>query len=573
MYIESVPNRNSKPTILLRECWREGGKVRKRTLANLTRWPAHVVEAVRRSLSGERMVLLGEVFSIERSLPHGHVEAVLKMIKRLGLDELIASKRCRARDLVVAMIVERLIHPCSKLATTRLWKSTTLAGELGVAEAEVDELYAALGWLQRRQKNIETKLATRHLAHDELVLYDVSSSYYEGRTCPLARYGYSRDRRSDLPQIVYGVMTDGKGCPISIDVYAGNTADPATVPEQVEKLRGRFGLSQVVLVGDRGMLTQTKIEALKDHPGLGWITALRSGAIRKLVGAGAIQMSLFDERNLAEISSPEFPGERLVACYNPFLAEERRRKRGELLAATDRELEKLALQAARPARRAMRKEDIAVRYGKIIGRRKMEKHYIKTIEDGKLEWARNEESIRLEEMLDGIYVVRTSEPAEKLSPENVARSYKSLSLVERAFRTLKGVELRVRPIYHRLEETVRAHFCLCLLAYYVEWHMRRALRPVLFDDEELEINRTLRDPVAPAKASGSAKRKKLTRRTVDGFDVHSFETLMIEMATRSKNFYRPKSGSAIEPVEMIADPTPFQTRVFELLNAYPVSGN
>jgi len=572
MYIETVPNRNSPPAILLRRCWRESGRVRKQTLANLTKWPAAVVEAMRRALAGQRLAAIDEVFAIERSIPHGHVEAVLGMVRRLGLDELIGAKRSRQRNLVVAMIVERLIHPCSKLATTRLWKDTTLAGELGVGDAEVGELYEALGWLYQRQGKIEKALAARHLSQDALVLYDLTSSYFEGHTCPLLQYGHSRDHRRDRPQIVYGVMTDEQGRPIGVEVYAGNTADPATVAGQVEKLRRRFGLKRAVLVGDRGMLTQARIDAIKEHPGLGWISALRNGAIRKLVNQGTIQLSLFDRQNLAEIASPDFPGERLVVCLNPLLRDERRRKREQLLAASQAALDKIAAQVRRNKRAPMPIKDIAKKVEKALGSRKMEKHFDLTIEEGRFEWARREEAIAQEAALDGFYVIRTSEPAQRFSPEQTVRHYKALARVERAFRTLKGIDLRVRPIHHRLEDNVRAHVFLCVLAYYVEWHMRQALAPLIFDDEELDQRRPRRDPIAPAQASASARRKKAVRLTPDGFEVHSFETLLAHLATRCKNRCRPRNAPAAEPVHVLTDPTPLQTRALQLLEMYPARG-
>lgn len=573
MYIDEVPNRKSPPAILLRECWREGKRVRKRTLANMTRWPKPVVDAIRKALKGERLASVDDVFAIERSLPHGHVEAVLAMMRRFGLDSLISSRRCRERDLVVAMIAERIVHPCSKLATTRVWHTTTLAQELDVADADENELYDALDWLLARQKRIEKKLAGRHLRDGEQALYDVSSSYYEGRTCVLAVHGFDRDGKKGRPIIVYGVMTDKEGRPIAVDVYPGNTGDPTTVPDQVDKLRCEFGLSRVVLVGDRGMLTQTQIDKLKTHPQLGWISALRSRSIRKLVAAGAIQMSLFDEQNLAEVTSPEFPGERLVVCFNPQLAEERRRKREELLAATEKELDRIVRAVRRRTRTPLGENEIGVRVGKVVNRFKMAKHFELTIADGRLQWARNEETIATEAALDGIYVIRTSEPAERLSAQDAVRSYKSLSEVERAFRTLKGIDLRVRPIHHRTVDHVRAHIFLCLLAYYVEWHMRRALAPLLFHDEQLPDDRKRRDPVAPAQPSPSAKKKKRRRTTDDGLPVHSFETLLEELATRCKNSCRPRTAPDVEAIEVLTDPTPLQSRALELLQSYPVAGN
>jgi len=570
MFIDTIPNRNSPPAILLRKSVRRGKKTLKKTLLNLSDWPREVVAGLDRLLRGEKLASVNDLFAIERSTPHGHVEAILGMIETLGVDRLLASRRSRQRDLVVAMIAERILHPCSKLATTRLWHTTTLAEQLAVADADVDELYAALDWLLARQKRIEKKLAKRHLRDGDQALYDVSSSYYEGRTCVLAVRGHNRDGKKGLPIIVYGVMTDAEGRPVAVDVYAGNTGDPTTVPDQVEKLRGAFGLSRVVLVGDRGMLTQTQIVNLKQYPQLGWISALRSDAIRKLAAAGSIQMSLFDEQNLAEIESPEFPGERLVVCYNPQLAEERRRKRLELLAATEKELDRISREVKRRTNKPLGESEIGMKVGRVINRFKMAKHFSLTIEDNRFEWARNEEAIAAEAALDGIYVIRTSEPAERLSAEDTVRSYKNLSHVERAFRTLKGIDLRVRPIRHRTEDHVRAHIFLCLLAYYVEWHMRKAWAPLLFDDEELDADRKTRDPVAPAKPSRSAKKKKTSRRTDDGLPIHSFQTLLAELGTRCRNRCRTKTGKTGFTFDQVSAPSPLQKRALELLEVCPV---
>lgn len=573
MYVETVPNRKSPPAILLRESWREGKKVKKRTVANLSRWPAERVESLRRLLRGETLVSPDDVFATERTLPHGGVEGVLGSIRKLGLDGVIASKRCRERDLVLAMVAEQLIHPCSKLATTRLWHSTTLSEELGVTDADEDELYRAMDWLVARQRRIENKLAGRHLCEGGLVLYDVTSSYYEGKRCPLVRYGHNRDGKKGAPVIVYGVMTDGEGRPVAVDVYPGNTADPTTVPDQVEKLQRRFGLSRVVLVGDRGMLTKTQVEHLRAHPGLGWISALRGPSVRKLVEGGELQMSLFDEKNVAEITSPEYPGERLIACFNPLLAEERRGKREELLAATETGLSRVSQQVSRPRRNPLGKAEIGLRVGRVLHRFKVGKHFKLKIEDGLFEWSRREESIRGEEALDGIYVIRTSEPKERISPDDVVRNYKSLAQVERAFRTLKGLEVLVRPIRHRKDPRVRAHVFVCFLAYYVEWHMRKALAPLLFEDEEREQNRKTRDPVAPARPSPSARRKKATHFTPDGLPVHSFHTLLKDLATRCRNTCRVKSDPSAPRFQMVTEPTPLQAKALQLLGLYPVTGN
>ena len=570
MYIEKVPNRNSRPAILLREGKREGKRVVKKTLLNLTDWPTNVVEGLRRLLAGETLVSVDDVFSVVASRPHGHIEAALGTIRRLGLERLIASERSRERDLVVAMIAARLIDPCSKLATTRQWRSTTLAEEMGLEDADEDELYDALDWLLARQKRIEGKLASRHLGEGSMVMYDVTSSYYEGHTCPLAVHGHDRDGKRGLAIIVYGVMTDVEGRPIAADVHPGNAGDPTTVADQVEKLRGDFGLERVVMVGDRGMLTETQIGNLKKRPALGWISALRAPAVRQLVEAGDLQLSLFDEQNLAEISSPDYPGERLVVCFNPLLADERRRKRQELLAATEKSLERIAAEVARRTKTPLLRHEIALKAGKAIGRYKMAKHCKLIIEDGRFEWSRNEESIEREAALDGVYVIRTSEPETRLSAPDTVRHYKNLSRVERAFRTLKGIELRVRPIHHRTEDRVRAHIFLCLLAYYVEWHMRRALAPLLFDDEELDANRWTRDPVEPAEPSPSAKRKKTQRKTPDGLAVHSFKTLLEALGARCRNRCRTRTERTQYHFHRHTELTPLQARAFELLELFPV---
>jgi transposase len=463
------------------------------------------------------------------------------------------------------MITERLIHPCSKLATTRLWHNTTLAEELGVSDANEDDLYEAMDWLLAKQEGIEKKFAARHLSEGALVLYDVTSSYYEGRSCPLARFGNDRDGKKGRRIIVYGLLTDGAGRPVAVEVYPGNTGDPSTVSDQTEKLRHRFGLSHLVLVGDRGMLTETQIEKLRAYPGLGWISALRSAAIRDLVESGSLQMSLFDQRDLAEIRSPEFPSERLVACFNPLLAEERKRKRQALLEATEKELGRISKQVARRTKKPLGKDEIGKKVGKVIGRFKVGKHFTVTIEEHHFSFVRNEERIRREEALDGIYVIRTSEPAEHLSAEDAVRSYKNLTQVERAFRSLKGIDLLIRPIWHHTEDHVRAHIFLCMLAYYVEWHMRKALAPLLFDDEALDGNRKKRDPVKPAQPSASAKKKKNLRFTSEGLIVQSFDTLLMELGTRCRNRCRIKSDPKGPTFYQLTEKSPLQERAFQLL--------
>ena len=549
----------------LRRSFRVGARVLHETLGNLSHLPAHLIDIIRRSLAGEKFLPASDAFLVQRNLPHGHVQAVLGTMRRLGLDSLLASKPCAQRDLVVAMIAERLLYPCSKLATTRLWHTTTLAEELSVAEATEDNLYQAMDWLLERQPRIEKKLAARHLSEDCLVLYDVSSSYYEGHTCPLARYGHGRDGKKGLPIIVYGVMTDGEGRPIAVEVYPGNTGDSTTVADQVEKLRDRFQLSRVVLVGDRGMLTQPQIDKMKMHPGLGWITALTSVALRGLLETGALQLSLLDETNLAEITSPDYPGERLMVCHNPLLEEERGRKRRELLQATEQALTKVGKQVVRRKKKPLKEAEIALKVGKVLGRYKMGKHFLYTIGEGKFQWSRREQTIEQEAKLDGIYVIRTSESEERLSAADTVRSYKSLAQVERAFRTLKGMDLRIRPIHHRTEDHVRAHIFLCMLAFYVEWHMRQALAPLLFAAEELAQNRTRRDPVAPAQASDSVKTKKADRVTPDGFPVHSFDTLLRELATRCRNTCRIPSDPSGTTFQQLTEATPLQARAFQLL--------
>ena len=564
MYIDVVPNRNSPPAILLREARRERGKVVKKTIANLSKCPPKAVEALRLALRGVELVPKEELFAVERSTPHGHVQAVLGVMRKLGVDALLASRPCRERDLVMAMLAQRLLDPCSKLATTRQWHATTLAQELDVEDANANELYAAMDWLLQRQSRIEKKLAKRHLEDGAVVLFDVSSSSYHGRTCPLAQRGYNRDGEK-LRSIVYGLLADGKGRPVAIDVYPGNTGDPSTVPDQVEKLRMRFGLERVVLVGDRGMLTQAQIDALREHPGLGWISALRFSAIRNLSESGAFQLPLFDTQNLAEITSEDYPGERLMVCFNPLLAEDRKRTREALLAVTETRLAKIAAHVARRTKKKMTADEIGVKVGKIINRHKVGKHFDLTIENDLLRFKRNGESIARETQVDGIYIVRTSESMDALSAEDTVRTYKSLGQVEQAFRCMKGVDLRVRPIRHRDEAHVRAHIFLCMLAYYVEWHMRKALSPVLFQDDELDAARWQRDPVAKAETSESARQKKRMKKTDDGWPVHSLRTLLNELGTRCKNSCRAGEDKTAIRFEQLTEPSAFQQHVFELL--------
>jgi len=573
MYIDKVPNRNSRPAYLLREAWREDGKICKRTITNLSDWPLEKIDALRKLLRDEPMVSRHDAFSIERSLPHGHVEAIMLMMRRLGLDKLIASKRSRERDLVLAMIAERLIDPCSKLATTRLWHSTTLARELKVEDADENELYAAMDWLADAQPAIEQRLAARHLHEGAQVFYDISSSYYEGSHCELAHWGHDRDKKRGKLIIVYGVLTDADGRPVAAEVYPGNTADPTTVPDQVGKLKEQFKLQQVVLVGDRGMLTQTQIEVLQTHPGIGWISALRTEKIRLLVESGVLQLSLFDEQHLAEISSEAFPGERLIACFNPLLADERKYHREALLEATEQALNKLKAQVERRVNKPLSAAEIGQKLGRIINRHKVAKHFDCDIQNGSFSFKRNEMAINREADLDGMYVVRTSEPKEKLTSEQVVRSYKNLSRVEEVFRTLKSIDLRVRPIRHRDKQRVKAHIFLCLLSYYVEWHMRQALASLLYEDEQIAVERLERNPVIPAEASQSAKKKKGTGRNSEGVAVHSFSSLMTEMGTLCRNRCKLKFDPDSPEFEQDTKPTVLQAKVIELLKAFPVRGS
>lgn len=575
MYIEEVPNRNSPPAILLRESRREGGKVKKKTIANLSDWPADLVEALKKLLKGAVAVNPKDVFTIESSAAHGHVEAILGTIKMIGLDYIISSKPCRERNLVLAMIVEQIIHPTSKLGSVRVWPGTTLADELKITDADEDDLYSAMDWLFQRKSRIEKKLVGKHLGEGDYALYDITSSYYEGSKCSLAKFGYNRDGKKGKKIIVYGVMANADGCPLAMQVYPGNTKDNITIPDQANKLRKDFDLDKVVLVGDRGMITQTQIDHLEQYPGIGWITAMNYESLKKLADEGGLQLSLFDETNIAEFTSEKYSGERLVACYNPLVAEKRRRNRNELLKATEKDLDKIMREAARRTKKKLTKKEIGLKVGKVINKHKMGKHFELTIKKGVFTYKRKEASIKKEADLDGIYVIRTSEPKENLSTEDTVRSYKSLSKVEQIFRTMKGVEILVRPIRHRNEERVKAHIFICMLAYYVEWHMRKALSPILFDDEELEKNRKTRDAVRPASPSDSAKKKKYKRKTVDGLNVQSFKSLITNLGTRTRNRCRFKDSKSNEQsmIYQLTELTPLQKKAYELLKIVPSNRN
>jgi hypothetical protein len=570
MYVETVPNRTSRPAILLREGWREGSRTRKRTLANLTDWPPAQVDALRAVLRGDyREVAPISGFSIERTRPHGHVAAVLGTLRRLRLEPLLATRRCPERDAVVAMLVARIVEPRSKLATARELRAATLTSTLGelldLSDCDEEQLYRAMDWLLPQQARIEQTLARRHLSDGTLALYDVTSTYFEGRCCPLARYGYSRDGKRDKLQITFGLLTNADGCPVAVEVFEGNSADPGTLGSVVAKLRERFALKRIVLVGDRGMLTSARIREELVDGGLEWLTALRAPQIQQLVEGGSLQLSLFDERDLAEITDPAYPGERLVACRNPLLAEERARKRTELLAATERALNQIVAATQRLRNPLRGKTRIALRVGGVLGRYKMRKHFKLAIEETGFSFTRDEHSIAREAALDGIYVIRTSVPAATLGPEDAVLTYKRLAQVEQAFRSLKSVDLKVRPIHHRLEERVRAHVLLCMLAYYVEWHMRQALAPLLFDDEDPAAAEAMRPSVvAPAQRSPSAQRKALTKLTADDTPLHSFQTLISDLATLARNRILPNTKNPVA-FDLVTTPTPLQQRAFDLL--------
>lgn len=572
MYIERVPNRNSPPAVLLRESFREGKRVRKRTIANLTDWPETKIEALRAVLRGKTSLgePLEEAFDIVRSRPHGHVAAVLGTARRLKLEGLLDPEPGRRRDLATAMIVARIINPRSKLALARGLGEETLfssLGEmLGLEHADEDDLYAAMDWLLSRQARIEAALAKRHLTEGALVLYDLSSTWYDGRTCPLAKIGHSRDGRKGTLQILFGLICNAEGCPVAVEVFEGNVGDPTTLATQIEKVRSRFGLERIVFVGDRGMITEARIRKELQPAQIDWISALRSPAIRALVAGGALQLSLFDTRDLAEIHDPAYQGERLIACRNPLLADERARKRRELIEATEHELGRISAATRRSRNRLRGKDKIGLRVGAVLNRYKVGKHFRLQITENSFTFERDEQRIAVETALDGIYVVRTSLPAETLGTEQTVLAYKSLSTVERAFRCIKTVDLKVRPIFHRLADRVRAHLLVCMLAYYVEWHLRRALASLLFDDDNKEdAAKKRRSVVRKAQRSDRALHKIMTKRTVNGdLPVHSLRTLIDDLATVVKNRVRPKTAELPE-FDKITQPTPLQQRAFDLL--------
>ena len=568
MHIDGVPNRSSRPTYLLRESYREGGKVRKRTLANLSALSDEQIESIRAVLAGHSVRPVEQLWQTIRSRPHGAVQAIRVAMQRLGFESLIASRPSPEREAVCAMVALRILAPQTKLATTRWWHTTTLPEEYGVVDADETDLYAAMDWLLARQGAIQKKLAARHLSEGALALYDLSSSYFEGRCCPLAKIGYSRDGKRHTLQVNYGLLTTRTGCPVAISVYEGNTADVKTLLPQVSQLREDFGLERLVLIGDRGMISHRAIGELRELEGLGWITALKSGQIRALLEGGALQLGLFDERNLCEFSHPDFPGERLIACRNAELGRLRAHKREALLQATGQELAKIRARVARGALKG--RDKIGLRVGRIVNRYKVGKHFALTIEDAHFEFQRLEPQVAAEAALDGLYVIRSSVPKQQMTSAETVRSYKALAEVERAFRSMKTLHLHIRPIHHHLADRVRAHIFLCMLAYYVEWHLREAWRELLFADEDLE-RKAHRDPVAAASRSPAALAKVARRTLRDGTPVHSFRTLLHELSTIVRNTCTARTGPHNGATfQMTTTPSPVQQRALQLLQSITV---
>ena len=575
MYVEAVPNRNSPPAVLLRESYREDGKIKKRTLANISCLPAEVIEGLKVLLKGGVAVpSADDVFTVERSLPHGHVAAALGSAMTCGAEDWFAAAPASLRRVLLAMLVARVVSPGSKLATHRMLRDETAAHSLGrvlgVGNIDADDLYRALDWLHEAQPAIEKRLARQHLAGSTLVLYDLTSTWLTGRCCPLAARGHSRDGKRDDPQIVFGLICNADGCPIAVEVFEGNRADPATVSAQVAKLKDRFGIAQIAWVGDRGMITSARIEKDLKPNGMDWISSLRAPQIALLAQErGPFQPSLFDERNLLEVDSEHFPGERLIVCRNPLLAEERARKRAELLAATETDLAAIATAVVRPRNPLRGEQEIALRVGRVIDRYRMAKHFDLTIADARFTWKRKQAQIDAEAALDGLYVIRTSLLPEQLDTNAAVAAYKSLSRVERAFRSIKTVDLQVRPVFHYSTERVRAHVFLCMLAYYVEWHMRERLKPMLFDDEFIEKAQASKvSAVAKARRSDHAKDKDASKHADDGTPLHSFRTLMQDLATLAYNI----TYTALNPkakIILTTRPTQLQDKAFKLLGVNP----
>jgi hypothetical protein len=567
MHVSTTTRRsgeNEYTATLLRRSYRQDGKVKKETLANLSHLPVEAIDAIRAVLAGETLMNVKDAFEIERSLPAGHVNAALAMARRLELPKLLDRSPCRERDLCVAMILGRVICPGSKLGTVRTLGQSTLASELGVAGADEDDLYAAMDWLLERQKQVEDRLAARHLRDGEMVLYDVSSSYFEGRTCPLGKLGYSRDGKRGLPQIIYGLLCDTDGRPVAVEVFSGELHDDKTLPAQVTKLQDRFGLSRVVVVADRGMVTKANIEILTQTPGVDWITALKAPTIKKLARSGIFQPSLFDEQNLGEITDPhEFPGERLIVCRNPLVGAQRARKREELLAATETDLAQIAHRVEHGTLSGADKIGLAV--GPALKRYRMKKHFLITITDTTFTYSRKSEEIAAEAALDGFYILRTSLTETDLAAGDVVRAYKNLEQAERAFGSFKGPELQIRPIHHHLEDRVRAHVLICMLGYYLTWHLKAAWKPLLFTDEDRPSSP---DPVAKAVRSPAAQQKAQTKRTTTGEPAHSYRTLLAELATQTRNTTRLHGHTAT--FEKLTQPTALQARALELAMSAPV---
>ncbi|HKA57670.1 MAG TPA: IS1634 family transposase [Gemmatimonadales bacterium] len=546
---------------LLCRSYRAGAHVRKETVGNLSHLPAHIIDLIRRALRAEALIPADQ-FEVVRSVAHGDSHAVLTAIDKLGFEGLLSARRCPEADLVTAMVAARVMAPHTKLATTRWWQTRTLAEDLGVRDASEDDLYAAMDWLLDREPRIEQRLAARHLAPGGLVLYDVSSSYFEGTTCPLAKRGYNRDGKRDKLQVNYGLVTDGRGCPVAVSVFEGNVSDTTTLLPDVQRLRERFGIREVVIVGDRGMIAQTSIDQMKTVDGLAWITALKSPQIQTLLTGGALQLGLFDDRNLFELRHPAYPGERLIACRNPQLAMLRARKRQDLLAATTAELEKVQRRVT--SGRLRGRAEIGLRVGRVINKYKVAKHFTVTITDARFDFAVRTARVETEAAIDGVYVIRTNVPAVSLTAADAVRHYKALSQVERAFRSLKTVDLHIRPIHHRLADRVRSHIFLCMLAYYVEWHMREAWRPLLFADED-QAAKVTRDPVAPAKRSPAAEQKAATHQLADGTPVHCFRTLLQDLSSIVRNRCRARGHEDAPTFTVTTTPTPEQRHALELM--------
>jgi transposase len=562
MHIDVVPNRGSEPAVLLRESYREGKKVRKRTLANLSSLPMEQIQTLRRLLRGERLVAAGDLFEITQSRQHGAVQAILMAMSGLGFDELIASRPSRERRLVKAMVAARVLDPQSKLATARSWGTTTLPEELGILDATEDELYEAMDWLLQRQNRIEKRLAVRHLDEESLVLYDLSSTYFEGKTCPLAALGHNRDGKKGKLQVNFGLVTNRDGCPVGVSVHPGETGDPKTLLPQLRRIREVFGVHRVVMVGDRGMISQKQIDVFIEDGSVDWISALRSVSIAKLHESGALQMGLFDKRNLFELTHPDYPHERLIACRNEALAKLRAHKRTELIEATRRELDRIATRVE--SGRLEGRAKIGLAAGRVVNRYKVAKHFQLHIEDRQMHYEIRSARVAAESALDGVYVIRTSVPQEKLNADDAVRSYKRLTEVERAFRSMKTIDIKVRPVHHRLADRVRSHIFLCMLAYYVEWHLVNAWRPLLFADEDQEAKQA-RDPVAPARRSAGAQAKAASQVLADGSPVHSFRTLLKDLAGVVRNRCHRKGAPAEEATfDLTTVPSEHQRRALEL---------